>query len=90
MGRHKGTDVYMFSGIIDEVRVYERALNAQEVLELFEGEGQPIHRADSNPQDGCVDMGELTAFIELWLTGSDVSMPEVMGAVGLWRAGTGC
>ena len=49
------------------------------------------HPSDNNPQDGCVTMGELTAYIEKWLTGQGgVSMPEVMGAVGLWRQGTWC
>ena len=49
------------------------------------------HPADNDPQNGCVTMGELTAYIEKWLTGQGgVSMPGVMGAVNLWRQGTGC
>lgn len=50
-----------------------------------------FHRADISEPFGCIDMEELTAFIQRWLTNSqDVSMPELMEAVTLWRAGTGC
>ena len=51
----------------------------------------PQHPADTSPQDGCISMAELTAYIASWLSGSqEVSMPDVMGAVGLWRTGEGC
>lgn len=49
------------------------------------------HPADTSPQDGCIVMAELTSYIDLWLQDSQaVGMPELMGAVTLWRAGTGC
>lgn len=49
------------------------------------------HRADNNPQDGCIDLNELLASIVRWKVSSrDVRMPEVMEAIGLWKGGTGC
>lgn len=58
-------------------------------------ESQPctdcFHEADTSEPFGCIDIGELTAFINRWFADSqDVSMPELIGAVTLWRAGTGC
>jgi hypothetical protein len=48
------------------------------------------HRADSN-QDGCIQTNELLAFIDRWkISSKDVTMPEMMEAIGLWKAGTGC
>jgi len=44
------------------------------------------HRADNNPQDGCIDMNELSAFIDLWKQNS-VNIGELMEAVGLWKQG---
>ena len=71
-----------------EVNSNTGATQARE-LELY---GTPVggHPADTSGE-GCVDMGELTAYINQWLTGQeDVSIPDVMGAVTLWRAGEGC
>ena len=48
------------------------------------------HPADTSEPYGCITMGELTTYINQWLTGSDVSMPEMMDAVTLWRSGEGC
>jgi hypothetical protein len=48
------------------------------------------HRADTN-RDGCIDLDELLAFMKRWKVSSqDVPMPELMEAIGLWNAGTGC
>jgi hypothetical protein len=48
------------------------------------------HRADTN-KDGCIDLSELLAFINRWKVSSkDVTMPELMEAIGLWNLGTGC
>ncbi len=41
------------------------------------------HRADSS-MDGCVDSGELASFIDLWLSGGDVSLKDLVGAVKIW------
>jgi hypothetical protein len=49
------------------------------------------HRADTSPDYGCIKQNELIDFISLWKTPStDVSMPELIGAIGLWKQGTGC
>jgi hypothetical protein len=49
------------------------------------------HRADTSPDYGCIRQDELIPFIDLWKTPStDVSMPELMEAIGLWKQGTGC
>jgi hypothetical protein len=51
---------------------------------------QSYHRADTT-QDGCIDSTELIVFMNRWKASvADVSMPEMMGAIGLWKAGTGC
>jgi hypothetical protein len=49
------------------------------------------HRADNSPQDGCIETHELLAFIDRWkISSKDVPMPELMEAIGLWKAGTNC
>jgi hypothetical protein len=46
------------------------------------------HRADNNPQDGCIDIDELLAFIVRWkISIKDVPMAELMGTIGLWKGG---
>jgi hypothetical protein len=89
IGRQSGiSSLYYFNGTIDEVRIYNRALTSEEVLEYYNQE--TYHRADTN-QDGCIDLQELLAFIDRWKVSSkDVPMPELMEAIGLWNAGTGC
>lgn len=55
-----------------------------------EAQESGTHRADTSG-GGCVDMGELLDFIDLWFTDSqDVTMSEVMQAITLWKAQTGC
>jgi photosystem II stability/assembly factor-like uncharacterized protein len=49
------------------------------------------NRADINPQDGCIDLDEMLVFMNRWKASvADVSMPEMMTAIGLWKAGTEC
>ena len=53
--------------------------------------GQTYHRADTNPQNGCIDTDEILAFISLWhYNSTGYPMSEMMEGVALWRAGTGC
>jgi hypothetical protein len=81
-------DSYSFNGTIDEVRIYNRPLTSEEVLEHY-NEGV-CHRADSNC-DSCIETEELLAFIDRWkISSKDVPMPELMEAIGLWNQGTGC
>jgi len=49
------------------------------------------HRADTSPRDGCISMGELLDFIELWKGDSSAyPMGELMGAVSMWKGQEGC
>ena len=48
------------------------------------------HRSDTN-QDGCVETGELMVFIDRWkISSQDVTMPELMESIRLWKGGYGC
>jgi hypothetical protein len=48
------------------------------------------HRSDSS-QNGCIDMNEVIAFLDRWkISVADVTMPEMMESIGLWKAGLGC
>ncbi|MCJ7816994.1 MAG: LamG domain-containing protein, partial [Candidatus Aenigmarchaeota archaeon] len=77
-----------FNGTIDDVRIYNRALNASEIQALYHS-GSCIHRSDSNC-DGCVSDPELTAFIDKWKVNSqDVILRELIESIGLWKRG-GC
>lgn len=56
----------------------------------YTGDYSYSHPADTSGE-GCVDMGELNDYINLWFQDSQgVSMVDVMDAISFWRAGTGC
>jgi len=75
-----------FDGLIDDVRVYNRALSSQEILSLYQS-GTCIHKSDTDC-DGCVDNPELFAFIDRWkLSNVDVTLKEIIEAIGLWKRG---
>jgi parallel beta-helix repeat protein len=93
--RNPSRDIYIgkdpwgnsFNGYIDEVRIYDRALTEGEVHGLFAGQ---VHASDAN-QDGCIQLGEMIAFMNRWkMSNADVPMPELMESIGLWKIGTGC
>jgi hypothetical protein len=49
------------------------------------------HRADTSPDYGCIKQFELIDFIDQWKVPiTDIPMPELMEAIGLWKQGTGC
>jgi hypothetical protein len=76
-----------FNGIIDDVRIYNRALTESEILALYTGQQQAIHESDLN-SDGAVDLGEMIAYINRWKASvSDVSMRSLMEAIGIWKSG---
>jgi hypothetical protein len=53
--------------------------------------GACIHESDNNPCDGCVNIGELNAYIDRWkVNNQDVTLRKLMEAIGFWKAGTGC
>jgi hypothetical protein len=86
-----GFDRHYFDGMIDEVRVYNRALSQQEVTQLHENGYIEYSRSDVSPRNGCIRQNELIDFIGLWKTPSGgIAMPELMDAIGLWKQGTGC
>ena len=46
--------------------------------------------ADSNC-DGCINNTEMNAFIGRWkANSSDVTLKELIGAMGIWKSGAGC
>jgi hypothetical protein len=48
------------------------------------------HSSDTDGND-CVSTDEMIAFVDRWkLSTVDVSMPELMESIGLWKGGTGC
>jgi hypothetical protein len=61
----------------------------------YSASGTPPHactvKADASPCDGCVDGTELSAFIDRWkVDSSNPTLRELMEAIGLWKAGSGC
>ena len=79
---------YFFTGAIDDVRIYNRALSSQEVQNLYQV--LTCHKSDTNC-NSCVEQTELTAFIDRWkVSNMDVTLKELIEAIGLWKAGTGC
>jgi len=50
---------------------------------------QTYHEADNNPQDGCIDMIELIAYIGRWKNNDGVDMISLIEAIGIWKGG-GC
>jgi len=75
-------------GILDEVRIYSRVLSASEIQELYNAAPSCIHKSEIPPCDGCVNMAELTTFINRWkVNNSDVTLREMIEAIGLWKRG---
>jgi len=46
-----------------------------------------IHRADNDPTDLCIDMGELIDYLAFWKNGQDIIVSDVMEAIGIWSLG---
>ncbi len=67
-----------FNGLIDELRIYDRGLNSEEILALYE-----------NDKPECVDLTALTNYISQWKQGN-LSMSTLLHKIGNWKAGTGC
>jgi hypothetical protein len=81
-------DQYL-AGLIDEIKVYSKALTPAEILQDYSG-STCIHKSDTDCS-GCVSTSELTNFIQRWFTSNaDVTMAELIQAIGLWKSGTGC
>jgi len=46
-----------------------------------------IHQADQVPCDGCIDLNELNAYIQLYKNNAGPQIMDVMEAIGLWVEG---
>jgi hypothetical protein len=77
-----------FDGFIDEVRVYNKTLSSQEISDIYMN-ARCAHESDTDC-NGCVDMGELTAYIDRWkVNNQDVTIRELIEAIGAWKR-AGC
>jgi len=67
-----------FIGEIDEVKIFSRPLTQSEIDRHY----------DCNPADsdcsGCIEMGELMPYIELWKQ-NQVTIGELMDAIAVWK-----
>ena len=63
-----------FDGVIDDVRIYDKALSAGEVWQIY-GEGFGGRAFNPNPYDGAVD--ETTDKILTWSPGKDADLHSV-------------
>jgi hypothetical protein len=43
--------------------------------------------ADNSPCDGCISLGEISEYVNLWLSNQGVTLENVSGAVNLWIGG---
>jgi O-glycosyl hydrolase len=83
-GRQRTEYSEYFSGSIDDVRIYSYALSSNQIQTIYSGT-----RSDTD-YDGCISNLELIAFIDKWkVNSSDVSLKELIEAIGLWKRG-GC
>ena len=67
-----------FNGSIDEAKIYDKALNGEEILALYES---------SKPE--CVNLPALTNYISEWKQGS-FEIAALMQKIGQWKAGESC
>jgi len=67
-----------FDGSIDEVRIYNRALSAEEIQAIFNYDGTE-----------CVDTLSLIEHINQWKHGQ-IGIAALLQKIAAWKAGTGC
>jgi len=84
IGANQFGDDEFFDGVIDDVRIYNKALSAEEITALFNA--APCHRADTDSPFGTIDTNELFAFIDLWKD-NQATIGELMEAIGFWKDG---
>jgi hypothetical protein len=85
IARHAVND-YLFAGYVDDVRIYNYALSASEVSDLYNlGEVSVCGFSDSN-SDGIVTISELIDYISQWKIGN-VSISNLIDAIGKWKSG---
>jgi len=78
-----------FDGFIDEVSVWNRALSSDEISSLYDSDMALscgcVHITDLDC-DGCIDTGELFAFIDFWRQ-NQATIGDLMEAIGIWKSG---
>jgi hypothetical protein len=75
-----------FDGTIDDVRIYNYALSATEISDLYNlGAGSICGPSDSD-SDGIVTISELIDYIGEWKIGN-VSIEDLIDAIGKWKSG---
>ena len=74
-----------FNGSIDDVRIYNRALNSTEILQLYNQGMTDCGDADSNT-DGSVSITELINYITQWKSG-EITITELIAGIGEWKNG---
>jgi len=100
IGAMSYTSGFYFNGTIDEVMILNLTLSAEQVSYIYGyyaiggggyfGYASTLcHRPDLDCS-GCVSDTELDAFIDRWkVDSSDVTLTDLMEAIGLWKKG-GC
>ncbi len=85
----QGTPNYFFNGKIDDVEIWNRALSASEILNLYNqdsgSQSQCNNPADTN-SDGFISISELINYISRWKAGS-VTIGNLIDAIGKWKDG---
>ena len=86
LGAFNSVGLDAFDGLIDDVRIYDYALTATEILNLYnEASLSNCGLADSN-SDGVVNISELMNYISQWKAGT-VLIGNLMTAIGEWKNG---
>ena len=67
-----------FNGLIDEVKIYDKALTGQEILASYE-----------NNKPECVNLTALTNYIVTWKQGS-LPMLSLIQKISSWKSGQNC
>ncbi len=77
---------YRFQGSIDDVKIWNRALSAQEIRALHdEGAGTTCNTPADSDNDGQITISELIDYIGEWKSG-EVSMASLIDAIGKWKS----
>jgi len=71
------------TGELDEVKIFNRPLLQSEIEKHFN-----CHAADPDCS-GCIEFGELFAYIDMWKQ-NQVVIGELMDAIGVWKSQVGC
>jgi len=78
-----------FNGDLDEIKIYERALNTTEIQETY-NEGIDVsacHEADFN-NNGVISDSEMQSYSNRWIVSTaDVSLNQLMFAMTEWKGG---